>query len=40
MKRQLKGKDPEELIAAFGGFLEAENPGDEPSVDEIEAAME
>ncbi|MCB0289200.1 MAG: hypothetical protein KDH97_02975 [Calditrichaeota bacterium] len=40
MKRQLSGKDPEQLIRDFGSFLEQSTPGDEPSLDEIESAME
>lgn len=40
MKRQLKGKDTEKLIKEFGNFLEKTKTGDEPSLDEIESAMQ
>lgn len=40
MKRQLSGKDTEKLIGEFGNFLEKTKPGDEPSLDEIESAIQ
>lgn len=40
MKRQLSGKNSEQLIRDFGNFLEKSTPGDEPSLDEIESAMQ
>jgi hypothetical protein len=39
MERRLGGKSPELLIAQFGKFLEKTKPGDEPTLDAIQAAM-
>ncbi|MCI0494989.1 hypothetical protein L0Z72_08265 [candidate division KSB1 bacterium] len=39
MKRRLSGKNPELLIAEFGRFLEKTKPGSEPTLNEIEQAM-
>ena len=39
MKRRLRGRNPELLIAEFGRFLEKTKPGLEPTLDEIEHTM-
>jgi len=39
MKRRLSGKNPDFLIAKFGHFLDRTKPGSEPTLDEIEQAM-
>ena len=39
MNRQLAGKRPVDLIADFGAFLEQSEPGEEPTLDEIQQAM-
>ncbi|MDP6037514.1 MAG: hypothetical protein QGG64_03115 [Candidatus Latescibacteria bacterium] len=40
MKSRLSGKNPELVIAKFGSFLEQTQPGDEPTLDEIQQMME
>jgi len=40
MKRRLAGKEPEQLIAAFGEFLEKTSDGEEPTLEEIQSAMQ
>jgi predicted transcriptional regulator len=40
MKRRLSGKNPELLITEFGHFLDRTKPGPEPTLDEIEQAMQ
>ena len=39
MDRQLGGKKPADLIADFGAFLDQSEPGEEPTLDEIQQAM-
>jgi hypothetical protein len=39
MTRRLSGKNPEQLVAQFGKFLEKTKPGEEPTLDEIQTAM-
>ena len=39
MNRQLGGKKPADLITDFGTFLERSEPGEEPTLDEIQQAM-
>lgn len=39
VNRQLGGKQPADLIADFGTFLEKTEPGDEPTLDDIQQAM-
>lgn len=39
MHRQLGGRKPADLIAAFGTFLEKSEPGEEPTLDNIQQAM-
>ena len=36
MKSRLSGKNPDLLIAKFGTFLKKTQPGDEPTLDEIQ----
>ena len=38
MQRQLGGKKPADLIAALGAFLAKSEPGDEPTLDDIQQA--
>jgi len=40
MKSRLSGKNPDLVIAKFGRFLEKTQPGDEPTLEEIQHAME
>ncbi len=40
MKSRLSGKNPDLVIAKFGDFLQKTQPGGEPSIDEIQQAME
>ena len=40
MKSRLSGKNPDLVIAKFGDFLQKTQPGDEPTIDEIQQAME
>ncbi len=40
MKSRLSGKNPDLLIAKFGDFLQKTQSGDEPTIDEIQQAME
>ena len=39
MDRQLGGKKPADLIADFGAFLDQSEPGEEPTLDEVQQAM-
>ena len=39
MNRQLGGKKPADLIADFGAYLAQNEPGKEPTLDEIQQAM-
>ena len=39
MTRQLGGKTPADLIADFGAFLNKTEPGEEPTLDDIQHAM-
>ena len=39
MKSRLSGKNPELVITKFGAFLKKTQPGDEPTLDEIQQAM-
>ncbi len=39
MQRQLGGKKPAEVIAAFGAFLDYSEPGAEPTLDDMQQAM-
>jgi hypothetical protein len=39
IQRQLGGKKPADLIAAFGTFLDKSEPGEEPTLDDIQQAM-
>lgn len=39
MKRRLKGKNPEALIAEFGRFLNKSKSGSEPDLERINQAM-
>lgn len=40
MKSRLSGKNPDLVIAKFGDFLQKTQLGDEPTIDEIQQAME
>ena len=40
MKSRLSGKNPDLVIAKFGDFLQKTQLGGEPSIDEIQQAME
>ena len=40
MKSRLSGKNPDLVIAKFGDFLQKTQPGDEPTIDEIQQAIE
>lgn len=40
MKSRLSGKSPEDIISKFGTFLEKTNPGEEPTLEDIQQAME
>ena len=40
MKSRLGGKSPDLLITEFGKFLQSTKIGDEPTLDEIQHAME
>ena len=39
MKSRLSGKNPDLALAKFGAFLKKTQPGDEPTLDEIQQAM-
>lgn len=39
MNKQLGGKKPVDLIADFGDFLERSEPGDEPTLEDIQQAL-
>ena len=39
MKSRLSGKNPDLVITKFGRFLEKAQPGNEPTLDEIQHAM-
>lgn len=40
MKSRLSGKNPELMISKFGAILEKTQSGEEPTLDEIQQAME
>jgi len=40
MKSRLSGKNPEDIISKFGTFLEKTHPGEEPTLEDIQQAME
>lgn len=40
MKSRLSGKNPDLVIAKFGAFLGKTQPGSEPTLDEIQQAMD
>ncbi len=40
METRLHGKDPEQLLATFGQFLENAKPGTEPTLAEIQQAQQ
>ena len=39
MHRQLGARQPADLIAEFGAFLDQSEPGEEPTLDDIQQAM-